>query len=238
MKETAKEISVSVKVLFTTSLRIGDVPRDWRDGEITALFKKGDKTEPSNYRPVSLTSVVSKIMEKLIRDGILDHMKANGYLSKQQYGFIQGRSTTLQLLTVLEKWTKAVDEGHEIDCIYLDFMKAFDKVPHGRLLSKMKSYNIDLATQAWVTAFLRNRRQRVVVNGEKSAWTNVISGIPQGTVLGPILFVLYINDLPENVKSDLFMFADDTKVSRVIKGPNDKEELQQDIYNLQKWSEK
>ena len=238
LKETAREISIPLKVIFITSLRIGNVPRDWRDGEITALFKKGDKTDPSNYRPISLTSVVCKIMEKVIRDGIMEHMRANGYLSKQQYGFIHGRSTTLQLLTVLEKWTKAVDDGNEIDCIYFDFMKAFDKVPHNRLLSKLKSYNIDISVQAWVAAFLRERRQRVVVNGEKSAWTNVISGIPQGTVLGPILFVLYINDLPENVRSDLFMFADDTKVSRVILDKNDRDDLQQDIYNLQSWSEK
>ena len=151
--------------------------------------------------------------------------------------FIRGRSTTLQLLTVLEKWTKEIDEGNEIDCIYLDFMKAFDKVPHKCLLSKLKSYNIDESVLEWIASFLRDRRQRVTVNGEKSGWREVISGIPQGTVLGPVLFVIYINDLPENVKSDLFMFADDTKVSRVIVEKRDREELQQDMYNLQKWSE-
>ena len=135
-KSPAEEISVPLEIIFATSLRTKTVPRDWRDGEITALFKKGNRAEPSNYRPVSLTSVVCKIMEKIIRDALMDHMIRNRHLSKQQYGFICGQSTTLQLLTVLEKWTKEIDEGNEIDCIYLDFMKAFDKVPHKHLLSK------------------------------------------------------------------------------------------------------
>lgn len=176
MKETAEEISLSLKIIFSTSLRTKIVLADWKDGEITALFKKGNKVEPSNSRPVSLTSIVSKIMEKIITDALIEHTKINKYLSKSQYGFIQGRSTTLHLLTVPERWTEVIDDGNEVHCIYLDLMKAFDKVPHKRLLSKLKSYNVNDQIFSWIESFLKGRRQRMVVNGERSTWRDVSSG--------------------------------------------------------------
>ena len=114
------------------------MPDSWKKGNITALFKKGDKSNPGNYRPVSLSSVICKLMEKLVRVIIVNHMIKNELFSNKQFGFISGRSTTLQLLRVMDEWTEILDHGGQIDSIYMDFMKAFDKVPHRRLLKKME----------------------------------------------------------------------------------------------------
>ena len=142
LKELAMELSEPLCIIFNTSIMTNTIPNDWKKGHISALFKKGQRCLASNYRPVSLTSIICKTIEKLVRQHIIDHMKINKLFSKKQYGFISGRSTSLQLLNVIDKWTEALDQGLYIDCIYMDFMKAFDRVPHERLLSKMKAYGI------------------------------------------------------------------------------------------------
>ena len=139
---------------------------------------------------------------------------------------------------MLDLWTEIVDSGGELDVIYLDFMKAFDSVPHRRLISKLGSYGIKGEIIEWVQDFLIGRQQRVGVMGQFSRWSAVHSGIPQGSVLGPLLFVIYINDLPVNIKSHLFMFADDTKVFRQIKNENDHKQLQEDLTEMEDWSNK
>ncbi|PJE77517.1 hypothetical protein CI610_03559 [invertebrate metagenome] len=164
-------------------------------------------------------------------------MDKNNFLSPKQFGFISGRSTQLQLLTVLENWTEIIDKGGELDVIYMDFMKAFDKVPHQRLLRKLSGYGVSLQVVNWIKDFLRNRCQRVIVNGESSKSYPVMSGIPQGSVLGPILFVVYINDLPEIPVSQSPLFADDTKLYRQISNSEDVKILQNDLDNLQNWSD-
>ena len=177
-------------------------------------------------------------MEKLIRKKIVDHFHRHNLFSNRQFGFIGGRSTALQLLVVLEHWTSILDEGGTIDAIYTDFMKAFDKVLHKRLINKLKSYRISDQTCLWICNFLSSRKQRVEVNGEFSQWHNVTSGIPQGSVLGPILFVVFINDLLDCVDSEVSMFADDTKLYRTIAHQSDIQTVQNDINNLFNWSEK
>ena len=238
LNEIALSISIPITDIFRTSLRNRELPERWKQAHVSAIFKKGEKTLPQNYRPVSLTCILCKMMESIVRDHFIDHMKKNNLFSDKQFGFIAGRSTTLQLLHVLNIWTEILDQGGTLDAIYCDFMKAFDKVPHQRLIYKISKYGITGNVLGWIESFLSNRTQWVQINNTKSSSSPVTSGIPQGSVLGPILFVLYINDLPEVIDKDSFLFADDTKLFREIKTHADKIQLQKDLQNLVIWSNK
>jgi len=176
-------------------------------------------------------------MESLVRDSLVTHMMDNSLFCDAQHGFAPGHSCMTQLLVVLEQWTDMLDRGEAIDTVYLDFQKAFDSVPYKRLLTKLEAYGIKGRLKSWISSFLSGRRQRVVVNGSLSSWAEVLSGIPQGSVLGPILFVLFINDLPDVVASTSMIFADDTKIFCSISNDKDAAQLQQDLNNLADWSQ-
>ena len=165
-------------------------------------------------------------------------MDKNKLFTDLQYGFRNKRSTVLQLLKVLDQWTEMMDEGNCLDVLYLDFSKAFDTVPHCRLMTKLQAYGIGGKMLDWVKDFLTHRRQRVSINGSLSQWLAVLSGIPQGSVLGPVLFILYINDLPDLVKNFTMLFADDTKIYSVVNNERDRNSLQDDINKLIAWSDK
>ena len=237
LREVAESISYPLTLLFNLSVKQEKLPDEWKQAKISALYKKGDKSVAGNYRPVSLTSIVCKVMEKLIRNHIILHMKENHLFTSKQYGFISGRSTSLQLLEVLDKWTEALDRGESIDCVYMDYQKAFDTVPHNRLISKLRAYKISEQMINWIQSFLTNRIQKVVVNGEELDWKSVTSGIPQGSVLGPLMFVIFINDLPDIVNSDIYLFADDTKVFKNIQNMMDSNILQNDLNIMSLWSD-
>lgn len=238
LKECAAELCEPLTVIFRKSVECGKLPNDWKVANVTCIFKKGDKSSASNYRPVSLTSVVCKLLEKVVKEKILQHMDKHKLLSDCQFGFRKNRHTILQLLTVLEDWTQYIDNDEQVDTLYFDFCKAFDSVPHKRLLHKVKGYGIKGKLFGWLEDFLRNRQQRVIVNGASSSWTDVLSGIPQGSILGPILFIIFVNDLPEVVGNVCKLFADDCKLYRNIRNPLDQQDLQDDIDRLCKWSEK
>ena len=237
LKEVSSSIAPALTILYNNILKTHDIPEDWRSAIITALFKKGDKTDPGNYRPVSLTCIICKVLESIIYDHIVKHMIENNLFSNKQYGFISKRSAALQLLNVLEIWSNILDEDGIIDNINMDFQKAFDSVPHRRLIGKLESYGIGGDVILFIEAFLRNRKQKVVINGHSSEWTKLISGVPQGSVIAALLFVIYINDLPDDIKSYLYLFADDCKFFREIKTDEDIEIMQKDLDTLHKWSE-
>ena len=201
LAEMAAQLAEPFQALFSTSLEEGILPQVWKDDNVTPIFKKGKKHQPGNYRPVSLTSIPCRVMEKLVKNEIMEHLINNNLLSKFQHGFIKARPCTTQLLAVLDDWTDVIEHGENVDAIYLDYAKAFDTVPHKRLLTKLSGYGIGGKLLKWIAAFLEGRRQRVMVNGSKSSWTRVTSGIPQGSVLGSLLFVCYVNDMPENITS-------------------------------------
>jgi hypothetical protein len=173
MKECAVELSGPLFTLFRASLNEEVLPQAWKEGNITPIFKKGSRSEASNYRPVSLTSVCCKIFEKIIRNALLHHMITNRFLSNSQHEFIKGRSCMTQLLQVIVKWTEILDIGGAVDSIYLDFVKAFDTVPHHRLLLKLESYGVGGRMLEWIQNFLLGRKQRVMIGGTGSEWAEV-----------------------------------------------------------------
>ena len=233
LKELAVELAFPLSVLFNKSLETGLIPEEWKHANVTAIFKKGSRSQPGNYRPVSLTCICCKILESFVRDVIVDHLNDNNLYTQCQHGFRNKRSCNTQLLEVMEEITDLLDNGDTVDIVYLDFRKAFDSVPHERLLIKLRAYGIVNNVHNWVRNFLTNRYQRVRVGEIYSSGAKVLSGIPQGSILGPVLFTIFINDLPDCVESSCKVFADDTKIYNKTKNNR---LLQNDLNKLQDWT--
>ena len=172
----AEELSVPYTIMFGKSLKEGHVPEEWRSAHITPISKKGARSKPENYRPISLTSTSCKVLESIIKDKITNHLNNHGLIQDTQHGFRKGKSTTTNLLEYLEIITKSVDNGTPVDVVYLDLAKTFDTVPHKSLVKKkIKAHGIDGNILQWITAWLNGRNQKVVTQGAKSSWRPVTS---------------------------------------------------------------
>ena len=211
-----KNFDVPLALIYNQSIQSGCVPQDWRDADVNPLFKKGSRLACSTYRPISLTSHIVKLLEIIILSHIMELTRKNNRFGCDQHGFQEKCSCISQLLERLNDWSQAFDEGRSVDCIYLDFAKAFDSVPHQRLILKLRQAGIRGKIIEWIQEYLNHRHQRVILKNGVSQWLPVTSGVPQGSILGPILFLIYVNDLPDYVSNTAKMFAGDTKAYSTI----------------------
>ena len=239
LKETAEQIAPIIQQSYNT----GKLPNDWLQALVTPIHKKSLKSDPANYRPISLTCIICKVMEHIIVSNIWKHLHKHDIILHFQHGFQSGLSCESQLIETVHDWMTALDNKTQIDAILLDFAKAFDKVPHKRLLSKLTSYGITGNTHNWITCFLSNRKQRVSVNGAlsdclTSQMLHLVSHRAPFWDLHCILFLLCINNINENVQSSIRLFADDSIIYRKINSNIDHQILQTLLAELEKWSDK
>ena len=237
LKNCVNSVKGPLCKFWKQSFQMGFIPEILKTGIITPIYKGKDRNQPANYRPVSLTSNVMKIFEKLVRKKIAEHMEDNDLFNPNQHGFRTGRSCVSQLLNHHSKILAELELGRKVDVIYLDFAKAFDKVHHGILLKKLQSIGITGKLFEWLKEFLRARKQFVSVEGALSSESDVVSGVPQGTVLGPLLFLIHIGDIDREINnSQVSCFADDTRIMKTIREENDRNLLQEDLNRIYRWA--
>ena len=234
--ELRNELCKPLTTLFNLSIQTGVIPQDWRDASVAPLHKKGSKFKSENYRPVSLTSIISKLLESIVKDSLVKHLDKYKLIRNSQHGFTSGKSCLTNLLEFFEEVTKALDKGEAVDLVYLDFAKAFDKVPHCRLVKKLEAHGLGGSVLNWIKKWLSNRRQKVCIDGASSGWVKVTSGVPQGSVLGPVLFLIYINDIDANLISTIGKFADDTKMCKSVSSAEGVQKLREDLVKLGNWA--
>ena len=240
LKECSSEISPMLALIYNESLAQGTVLDNWRQANVAPVFKKGEKYNAAYYRLVSLTCICCKTLEHIIVSNINKHLAFESILADCQHGFRSQRSCETQLVQfyhdMVGNLDGAQDRGQkQTDVIIMDFAKAFDKVPHRRLLYKLGYYGIRGSTHKWISSWLSERSQKVVLDGQASDPVPVLSGVPQGSVLGPVLFLIFINDLPDNIRSSVRLFADDCELYRNIKSPIDCQILQDDLNSISQW---
>lgn len=233
LKQCASALALPLSNIMQLSFSTSSLPRMWLNAVVTPIFKKGDKLVASNYRPISLTCICAKLMERIIATQLLQFLSDNSILPDSQHGFLPGRSSVTNLLYSLNLWTTNLDKGLPVDILYFDFSKAFDRVPKKRLLYKLEHLGIRGKLLSWISAYLTNRTFSVRVEKSFSTNHNVISGVPQGSVLGPVLYIIYTSDIPLHIASHHACFADDTKIFGCPF--TNRNTLQLDILSLEKW---
>ncbi|HBI40457.1 MAG TPA: hypothetical protein DDY16_05865 [Tenacibaculum sp.] len=240
LKNCASSLAFPLSTLFTLSYNSGSLPKDWKIANVVPVHKKGSKDDVENYRPISLTSLVMKTFERILKDELL--LRVDHLLDARQHGFLNDRSCTTNMVSFVDSVTISLNDVNTLstDVVYFDFSKAFDSVNHDLIINKLKySYGIDGRFLKFIIDYLKGREQSVVIENCCSSMKSVLSGVPQGSILGPILFVLFINDLPLNINSgtNIALYADDTKIWRPIKSERDQELLQSDINSLDQWAQ-
>ena len=237
LKKTIKTISKPLTILLRKSLDECKIPEIFKLAYVTPIHKGGSKQKAENYRPVSLTSHVMKVFERVVKKKIMSHIIEKHKFNKGQHGFVPGRSTQTQLLAHYNDIYEALIEGKRLDTVFLDFAKAFDKVDHGILLRKLRLHKVSGKIGRWIGEFLKDRKFRVVANGCMSDEEDVKSGVPQGTVLAALLFVIMISDIDEHTKACIVRsFADDTRINKKINSSEDKIKMQEDLETIYKWA--
>ena len=235
LKLADSAISLPLFTIYKDCIDKGIFPKKWKMANVSPIHKKNEKNIISNYRPISLLPLCGKILEKLIYDNLYTYINENNFISDKQSGYRRGDSTIKQLLTITNEIYKSFDEGKEIRAVFLDISRAFDRVWHSGLVFKLKQIGIEGNAIRIIEDFLKDREQRVAIDGQVSDWAPIAAGVPQGSILGPLLFLVYINDITESVTSDVQIFADDTFIYRIADDESSNK-LNEDLENITKWA--
>lgn len=235
LKLTKHHSAYILSLIFQQSIDTGCVPDDWRSAFIIPIFKSGDSSLPGNYRPISLTSISCKLLEHIIHKHIMIYLNDNNLLHINQHGFRKNLSCQSQLFELVTDLHQSLHSSLYVDAILVDFSKAFDRVPHNRLILKLRNLQLDHKTTKWIEQFLTNRKQFVKIQNHISTSERVISGVPQGSVLGPLLFLIYINDISTDINASIRLFADDCIIYKEIRTPTDTIDLQSALSKLTDW---
>ena len=219
LKQTGPSICKPLSRLFNFSLSAGAFPVQWKKSNTCPVHKKSDMQLKSNYRPISLLCNVSKIFERLVYNTLYEYLMSNNLLTRRNSGFVSNDSTINQLISIVHKIYNGLELSKEARMVFLDISKAFDRVWHHGLLFKLRQLGITPPVIKWFDSYLSNRQQRVVIQGQCSSWSSIEAGVPQGSILGPLLFLVYINDIVDNITCDIRLFADDTSIIEIITDP-------------------
>ena len=226
--------------IFNLSLTKGIFPSSWKLANVCPIFKKAEEFFTKNYRPISLLSTIAKVFEKVVFKHLFNFFRTNFTISLWQSGFLPGHSTVTQLIEIYDEFCKAVDKGKEIRVVFLDISKAFDRVWHAGLLEKLRGAGIRGTLLQWLKSYLTDRQQRVTINGARSPWGKILAGVPQGSVLGPLLFLIFINDIVHVInRCKIRLFADDTCLFVEIDEPDEAAQiLNENLNEIQQWANK